>query len=118
MGRLKRLPTHMPSLPPRIGQPQPSTEAERSRQRREMQPWRKWYSTAKWQRLRWSILKRDLFTCAKCGCIEADTSQLVADHRRPHRGSEALFWDERNLQCLCKTCHDGAKQAEERAGIW
>jgi hypothetical protein len=26
-----------------------------------------------------------------------------------------LFWDEQNLQCLCKPCHDRLKQKEERA---
>ena len=51
--------------------------------------------------------------------MEADSSQLVADHIRPHRGDEALFWDPANLQCLRKWCHDRAKQAaERRAGGW
>ncbi|WP_419827673.1 HNH endonuclease [Sphingomonas sp.] len=58
---------------------------------------------------------RDLFTCQICGLIEPDTSQLAADHREPHRGDEALFWDETNLQCLCKPCHDSVKQREENA---
>ena len=61
------------------------------------------------------VLVRDLFTCQwpGCGRIEANTSQLVADHRRPHRGDERLFWDDRNLQCLCKPCHDGPKARAE-----
>ncbi|EZP57246.1 HNH endonuclease family protein [Sphingomonas sp. RIT328] len=65
-----------------------------------------------------AILRRDLFTCQwrGCGRVEADTSLLVADHREPHRGDEALFWDERNLWCLCKPCHDSRKQREERSG--
>jgi 5-methylcytosine-specific restriction endonuclease McrA len=58
-----------------------------------------------------------------CGRIEADTSKLVADHIMPHRGDERLFWDEANLQCLCKACHDGVKQAAEQGsvqmrGVW
>jgi len=40
---------------------------------------------------------------------------MVADHKTPHRGDEALFWDRQNLWCLCKGCHDGAKQREDRA---
>ena len=69
------------------------------------------------------MLVRDLFTCQRCHRIEADTSQLVADHKVPHRGDERLFWDPGNLQCLCKTCHDTVKQAEEQAslhqrGVW
>lgn len=87
------------------------------RQRTEASPWRAWYKTAKWQKLRWSILVRDHFTCqmAGCGKIETDTSLLVADHRIPHRGDSGLFWDDDNLQCLCKSCHDSLKQKEEAA---
>ena len=68
-----------------------------------------------------SVLVRDLFTCQMKGCgrIEADTSQLVADHKTPHHGDEVLFWDENNLHCLCKPCHDSLKQKQERAnGRW
>lgn len=81
-------------------------------------PWRKWYGTARWRALRMAIFVRDGFTCQWPGCrrIEANTSRLVADHRKPHRGDEALFWDEENLQTLCKPCHDKHKQRAERAG--
>jgi 5-methylcytosine-specific restriction endonuclease McrA len=86
-------------------------------------PWKAWYKTARWQKLRYAILLRDLFTCAKCGRIEGNTSLLVADHIKPHRGDVRLFWDETNLQCLCKSCHDTWKQAAEQSslrtrGVW
>lgn len=86
-------------------------------------PWRKWYKTARWQKLRLSILLRDLFTCRMCLRVEGNTSRLVCDHIQPHRGDERLFWDASNLQCLCSACHDGAKQREEQAslhhrGVW
>jgi 5-methylcytosine-specific restriction endonuclease McrA len=86
-------------------------------------PWKRWKKTARWQKLRWSVLVRGLFTCRMCNRIVADTSQLVADHKTPHRGDERLFWDEANLQCICKTCHDSVKQIEEQAslqqrGVW
>lgn len=88
-------------------------------------PWKRWYKTARWQRKRQSIFLRDLFACQRKGCgrIEGDTSKLVCDHIKPHRGDERLFWDEGNLQTLCKTCHDTVKQAEEQAslhtrGVW
>ncbi len=61
-----------------------------------------------------SVLTRDAFTCQMCGRVEGNTSQLVADHKQAHRGDASLFWDERNIQCLCKSCHDGAKQAIEK----
>lgn len=41
---------------------------------------------------------------------------LVADHRIPHRGDEALFFDPDNLQTLCPDCHDRNKQREESRG--
>ena len=30
----------------------------------------------------------------------------VVDHIIPHRGDDALFWDQSNWQALCKKCHD------------
>lgn len=83
---------------------------------RVAEPWRRWYSLSRWRRLRWDVLVRDRFTCG-CGCgrLEGDTSKLVADHIRPHRGEPALFWDPANLQTLTAACHSGAKQAAERA---
>ncbi|WP_231420888.1 HNH endonuclease [Sphingomonas sp. Leaf205] len=115
MGRLK-------SLPPRLSAPASRlTYLPGDRQAfdrdRDQQGWRKWYKTARWQKLRMSVLVRDLFTCQKCGRIEGDTSQLVADHKRPHRGVEALFWDILNLWTLCKPCHDSWKQRQERRGL-
>ena len=75
------------------------------------------YNTARWRKLRWSILVRDRFTCRMCGKLEGDTSKLVADHKQPHRGNERLFWDENNLETLCKSpCHDKHKQEMETSG--
>jgi 5-methylcytosine-specific restriction protein A len=88
-------------------------------------PWHAWYKTARWQALRLKVFLRDLFTCQMPGCgrLEGDTSQLVCDHKVPHRGNAALFWDEGNLQTLCKRCHDTVKQREEQSslhmrGVW
>lgn len=122
MARLTTLRPRLGKLPSRLG-PALGDETARNRHRDAIQPWRAWYKTAAWQRLRWSVLVRDLFTCQMTGCgrIEADTSKLVADHRTPHRGDQRLFWDESNLQCLCKPCHDRLKQAGERnarKGVW
>lgn len=98
-----------------VGQFLDRSRAQVSRERDASVEWRSWYKTARWQRKRWSVLVRDDFTCQRCGRVEAITSKLVADHKIPHRGDEALFWDDDNLQCLCKTCHDSAKQREEAA---
>lgn len=87
-----------------------------SRARDAVNPDRGWYKTADWQRLRWRVLVRDLFTCAFCGKVEGVTRNLVADHKVPHRFNAALFWDDENLQTLCKPCHDSTKQRIERGG--
>jgi len=101
----------------------PADQKGRDRQRTQTQPWRAWYKTAKWQRLRAATFERDLFTCQECGRIEGRTSHLICDHIKPHRGDERLFWDPTNLQTLCKSCHDAVKQAAEQAslhqrGVW
>ena len=93
----------------------PIDEAGRERDRNSFNPLRALYRTARWRKLRWSVLVRDLFTCQMCGRIENDTSKLVADHRQPHRGVEALFWDEPNIWTLCASpCHSKHKQREEQ----
>lgn len=113
MGRLTSIKPRIGTLAPRIGYASGDEQA-RSRQRDATQSWRAWYKTARWQKLRWSVLVRDLFTCKRCDKVEGNTRLLVADHKTPHRGDERMFWDEQNLQCLCKACHDKDKQREER----
>lgn len=94
--------------------PAPLRSIDLAQDRDRLLEWRGWYKTARWQRLRWSVLVRDLFTCAMCGRIKGETAELVADHKVPHRGDPELFWDAANIQCLCKGCHDGEKQRRER----
>jgi len=113
MGRLSSLKPQLGSLSPSIGYA-PQDERERNTQRDQNQPWRRWYKTARWQKLRWSVLVRDRFRCSRCGKLDGNTSQLVANHKRPHRGNELMFWDDTNIETVCKTCHDGVIQSEER----
>lgn len=75
--------------------------------------WRKWYGLKAWQELRIRVFVRDAYICQMQGC-GAVTAQPVADHIVPHRGDRIRFFDERNVQTLCKRCHDSLKQAEER----
>lgn len=112
MARLKLLKDGTHRMPPMLGYLAQGAR-EHDRARKAANPLRALYGTARWQRLRWQVLARDLFTCRRCGKVETDTSQLVADHVQPHRGSLDLFWDAGNLQCLCKPCHDRAKQRDE-----
>jgi len=112
MARLKQLAPRVGVLHRRAPR---SQDHLRSRDRIDV--WRKWYKTAEWRALRWDVLIAAAFTCARCGAV-AESPGLVADHIQPHRGDRELFFARANLQCLCKPCHDGAKQREERAGVW
>ncbi|RWM02112.1 MAG: HNH endonuclease [Mesorhizobium sp.] len=89
--------------------------------------WRSWYKSSRWRYLRERILLRDLYTCQRTGALlvgryPAPNSPVV-DHIKPHRGDEALFWEEANLMAVSKEWHDKTKQAEEQGslqqrGIW
>ena len=109
---LARLKPSIANLSPRIGYAE-GDERGFDRYRKNTQAWRQWYTTSRWQKLRWSVLVRDMFTCAKCNRIVTDTSQLVCDHVEPHRGDVHRFWAG-PFQTLCKPCHDSAKQREEQ----
>ncbi|TXC73954.1 HNH endonuclease [Sphingorhabdus soli] len=113
MGRLTRLPSRIGTLASsKIKSPTGRAEIDAAR---DKLPWRRWYKTARWQALRWRALIRDAFTCQMCGHV-GPSPEMVADHRRPHKGDERLFFDEENVWTLCKTpCHDSVKQREERA---
>lgn len=114
MGRLTAVRPRVASLKPRLARlDDPKAEYERVR---AAVPWRGWYKLAEWRRLRWDTLVRDRFTCQMCGRVEADTRLLVADHRVPHRGERALFFEAGNLWTLCASpCHASVKQRLERA---
>ena len=118
---LKALPSQLAALPPRLGYAD-RVEAEQARMRLRDQTvaWRKWYKTARWQKLRLVVLERDGYVCQQtgtllCGKHPAPNAPVV-DHIRPHRGDERLFWDINNLQSVTKEYHDSTKQAAERKG--
>lgn len=81
----------------------------------DSRPWRHLYSTKRWHRLRWHQLQREPL-CRFCDALGKVTAAGVVDHKTPHKGDEALFFDEENLQSLCKTCHDSSKQIQEKSG--
>lgn len=76
-------------------------------------PWRGLYDRAEWKRLREAQLEAHPLCCM---CLESEivTPATVADHVRPHRGDESLFFDAGNLQSLCKRHHDRDKALIER----
>ena len=112
MAKLKNLKPRLSPAPTRLAR---ATD-DRSLDRRRLADTetRKLHKTARWEKLRWSVLQRDQFTCQICGRLEGDTSKLVCDHVEPHRGTVEKFWSG-PFQTLCKPCHDGQKQKEEVA---
>jgi len=122
MGKLagRGLPPRLASAPPRLGRAAPQTETQRTQQRDETQPWRAWYKTARWQKMRLKVLKRDDYICQQTGARligkHPAPNSPVADHKTPHRGDPDLFWSEDNLQTVSKEYHDRIKQSQERRG--
>lgn len=89
--------------------------------------WKTWYKTARWRRLRQEVLLRDSYTCQRTGVLcsgkHPEPNSPVVNHRQPHRGNEALFWNIDNLETVTKAEHDAAIQREEQAtrhhqGVW
>jgi 5-methylcytosine-specific restriction enzyme A len=92
----------------------PEEERKRFDRGRATDPIRRLYFTAVWQATRRAILFRDP-VCRLCQTAPA----TVADHVIPARkyvakygGDLARFFDETNLEGVCKPCHD-RKTAEE-----
>ncbi len=125
MARLSSLKPRLSTLSPRLTSA-PSWKRD-ERERDAAAPWRKWYKTARWQKLREEVLKRDLFICQQTGVLligkrSAPNSPIV-DHIKPHRGNPDLFWDRNNLQAVSKAYHDSEKQKQEQTslhhrGVW
>jgi 5-methylcytosine-specific restriction protein A len=115
MGRLETLPVGLAISTGRVAVlGRRELERARDARRNDDQATRALYKTARWQRLRLTILARDLYTCRICGGIEGNTSRLVCDHVERHSGDVERFWAG-PFQTLCKGCHDGEKQRLERA---
>ena len=142
MGRLKGrgLPPRLKPLPSRL-KPLGERDGRSSGDaRRSDGP----INTARWQRLRLAILRRDavdisgrledmpmhvLFkreplmwpVCQQTGVLlvggKNEPNSPVVDHIEPHRGDLKLFWDKSNLQSVSKEWHDKTKQSLEKRGL-
>jgi len=64
-----------------------------------------------WEKARAAFLRRHPL-CVMCGA-----RATVVDHKTPHKGDTALFWDRANWQSLCGPCHNRTKQRLERRTI-
>lgn len=69
------------------------------------------YHTTRWRKTRMDQLMREPLCRI---CLEADrvTAAEMVDHIKPVRLGGG-FWDERNYQSLCNSCH-AVKSAKER----
>lgn len=64
----------------------------------------KWLNSARYRNSRVIFLKGKFCAhCHKKGFLEPAT---ILDHIVPHCGNKELFWDRKNWQPLCKSCHD------------
>lgn len=70
----------------------------------------------RWQQARARHLRAHPL-CVMCEAEDPDrpVAASIVDHKIPHRGDMALFWDETNWQSLCATHHSSDKQREENA---
>ncbi|MBS7737928.1 MULTISPECIES: HNH endonuclease signature motif containing protein [unclassified Chelatococcus] len=82
----------------------------------DRRPWRGLYKTAAWRQLRLSCLAAHPL-CVMCEEVGDVTPADTVDHKIPHRGDTALFFDPGNLQSLCKRCHDSHKKRIENGQI-
>jgi 5-methylcytosine-specific restriction endonuclease McrA len=76
--------------------------------------WQKFYSTARWQRLRWWQLRIEPL-CKFCLERGRVTVATVVDHIEPHGGNWTAFCTGK-LQSLCEQCHNSAKRQIELRG--
>jgi 5-methylcytosine-specific restriction protein A len=66
---------------------------------------RRRYRTARWARLRKSVLSRDLHLCCECQRQGRTRIGTEIDHVKPWSQAPERFWDPENLETLCKACH-------------
>jgi len=118
VGRLKALKPALAAMKPRLGFA-PGDERAADKSRNLMAPWRAWYNTERWRKLRMQVFVRDHFVCQRTGAVclgrYPAPNSPVANHKVPHKGNPELFWDINNIETVAKEVHDGLIQAEERA---
>jgi 5-methylcytosine-specific restriction protein A len=82
--------------------------------RRAEKPWRAWYSTARWQRIREAQFAAHRL-CQRCldrGLVEPAT---IVHHVDRHEGDPVKFWNG-PFASSCQPCHDIDEQRIERGG--
>jgi 5-methylcytosine-specific restriction endonuclease McrA len=115
---LTTLRPRLSAAPPRLAYAAGDEKAA-DRRRDQLSPWRQWYRTERWRKLRQEVFVRDSYTCQRtrvvCAGRHPDSNSPVANHKTPHKGDPVLFWDINNIETVTKAVHDSLVQAEERA---
>lgn len=107
--KIQTLKPRIPDAPQRI-QPLTSWRAEKKSSTARGYGYR-------WQKAREAFLAVASYLCVTCKAEGRIAAATVVDHKTPHRGDQALFWNRANWQALCKTCHDRKTASEEGHGF-
>lgn len=84
--------------------------------RRYDRPWRKWYDSPSWRAIREAQLTQHPLCAWHLKRTPAEfVTATVVHHVEPHRGDEVKFYNG-PFESLCKSCHDGEAQQQERRG--
>ena len=75
------------------------------------------YKTGAWKKLRAKKLKAHPLCelCLNDSFGAEQTRATIADHIKPHKGDHVLFFSYKNLQSLCKKCHNRKSRRERYA---
>jgi 5-methylcytosine-specific restriction enzyme A len=73
------------------------------------------YNLSAWRTCRAAFLRAHPL-CVYCLELGRHTAAQVVDHKTPHKGDRALFFDQTNWQALCTSCHNSHKQRVDRGG--
>ena len=76
---------------------------------------RRMYDSVRWRKARARHLDEHPL-CVMCERQGITTAASVVDHIKEHKGDYDLFWDPKNRQSLCPSCHSGWKRILEHHG--
>lgn len=68
----------------------------------------------RWTGRRLEILARSDWTCEECGAQPEDESKLNIHHRYYRAGAKPWEYEDTELMCLCRRCHEDMTDELER----
>ena len=74
------------------------------------------YNDRKWREAKDRFLRSQPL-CQTCDLLGKTTPADVVDHVTPHKGDQALFWDQGNWQSLCEHHHNTKTWREGRGYV-